>query len=83
VVHFYRIRQAQFRDAEILQRQHHKTLASIRAANFHYQLIIEEIQYFPERNFDKILMLRLAYTPFIKRSENVFIIGATGCGKKE
>jgi DNA replication protein DnaC len=72
---------AQLVDAEMLQRQHHKTVASIRAAKFRYQAIIEEIQYLPERNLDKNLMLRLADTAYIKRAENVFITGATGCGK--
>eukprot|EP01036_Dinobryon_divergens_P034521 gene34521-44617_t len=72
---------AQLVDAEMLHRQHQKTVASIRAAKFRYQAIIEEIQYLPERNLDKNLMLRLADTAFIKRAENVFITGATGCGK--
>jgi DNA replication protein DnaC len=72
---------AELVDAEMLQRQHQKTVASIRAAKFRYQAIIEEIQYLPERNLDKNLMLRLADTAFIKRAENVFITGATGCGK--
>ncbi|WP_305952314.1 ATP-binding protein [Emticicia oligotrophica] len=72
---------AQLVDAEILQRQHQRTVASIRAAKFRYQAVIEEIQYLPERNLDKNLMLRLTDTTFIKRAENVFITGATGCGK--
>jgi DNA replication protein DnaC len=74
---------AQIVDAEMLQRQHQKTVASIRAAKFRYQAVIEEIQYLPERNLDKNLMLRLADTAFIKRAENIFITGATGCGKSD
>ena len=72
---------AQLLDAEHLERLNRKTLACIRAAHFRYQAIIEEIQYLPQRGLDKNLLSRLADTSFIKRSENVFITGATGCGK--
>jgi DNA replication protein DnaC len=43
--------------------------------------MIEQIQYLPNRGLDKNLIARLADTDFIKRAENVFITGATGCGK--
>ena len=72
---------AQLLDAEHLERLNRKTLGCIRAAHFRYQAIIEEIQYLPQRGLDKNLLSRLADTSFIKRSENVFITGATGCGK--
>jgi DNA replication protein DnaC len=72
---------AQLIDAEMLHRQHQKTVASIRVAKFRYQASIEEIKYLPERNLDKNLVLRLSDASFIKRAENVFITGATGCGK--
>jgi len=72
---------AQLLDAEHLERLNRKTLACIRSARFRYQAMVEEIQYLPQRGLDKNLLLRLADTSFIKRSENVFITGATGCGK--
>jgi len=72
---------AQLLDAEHLERLNRKTLACIRSARFRYQAMVEEIQYLPQRSLDKNLLLRLADTSFIKRSENVFITGATGCGK--
>ena len=68
-------------DAEYLERLNKKMLSCIRAARFRYQAIVEEIQYLPQRGLDKNLILRLADTSFIKRGENVFITGATGCGK--
>ena len=67
--------------AEVDHRQHRKMQASIKYAKFRYQAAIEEIEYLPERNLDKNLILRLADTSFIKRGENVLITGATGCGK--
>ncbi len=72
---------AQLVESESLHRQHHRTLAAIKAAKFRYQAAIEEIQYLPERNLDRNLMLRLAESRFIAKGENVFITGATGCGK--
>jgi DNA replication protein DnaC len=67
--------------AEAEHRQHRKMQTSIKQAKFRYQAAIEEIEYLPERNLDKNLLLRLADTSFIPRHENVLITGATGCGK--
>ncbi|TDE09378.1 IS21-like element helper ATPase IstB [Dyadobacter psychrotolerans] len=67
--------------AEQEHRQHRKMQTAIKQAKFRYQSAVEEIEYQPERNLDKNLMLRLADTSFITRSENVLITGATGCGK--
>ena len=67
--------------AEADHRQHRKMQASIKYAKFRYQAAVEEIEYLPERNLDKNLILRLADASFIKRGENVLITGATGCGK--
>ena len=72
---------AQLLDAEYLERANRKTESYIRAAHFRYQAMIEQIQYLPQRGLDKNLIARLADTDFIKRAENVFITGATGCGK--
>ena len=72
---------AQLLDAEYSERANRKTESYIRAAHFRYQAMIEQIQYLPQRGLDKNLIARLADTDFIKRAENVFITGATGCGK--
>ena len=67
--------------AEYEHRQHRKMQAAIKQAKFRYQSAVEEIEYQPERNLDKNMILRLADTSFITRGENVLITGATGCGK--
>ena len=72
---------AQLVEAEALERNHRKMLATTKAAKFRYQASIEEIDFAAQRNLDKNTILRLADTAFIKRSENVLITGATGCGK--
>ena len=68
-------------EGEVLERQNRKTIAAIRAARFRYQASLEEIEYLPERNLDKNLVVLLSDMQFIKRSENVLISGATGSGK--
>jgi DNA replication protein DnaC len=72
---------ATFIEAEVLERQARKTLATVRAARFRYQASLEEIEYLPERNLDKHLLLQLWDTAFVKRGENLLITGATGSGK--
>ncbi len=67
--------------AENEHRQHRKMQSAIKQAKFRYQAAVEEIEYLPERNLDKNLILRLADTSFIARAENILITGATGCGK--
>lgn len=71
----------QLMQAEYEERQHRKMQASIKYAKFRYMAAVEEIEYLPDRNLDKNLMLRLSDTRFITRSENVLITGSTGCGK--
>jgi DNA replication protein DnaC len=68
-------------EAECLERNHRKMMSTIRAAKFRYQASVEEIEFVPQRNLDKNTIMRLADVAFIKRSENVLITGATGCGK--
>ena len=72
---------AQLTDAEYEYRQQRKTQMAIRAARFRYTASLEELHYADGRNLDKTAILRLADCRFIDRSENIFLTGATGCGK--
>lgn len=72
---------AQLTDAEHEYRQQRKTQMAIRAARFRYMASLEELHYTDGRNLDKTAILRLADCRFIDRSENIFLTGATGCGK--
>jgi DNA replication protein DnaC len=72
---------AQLTDAEHEYRQQRKTQMAIRAARFRYTASLEELHYTDGRNLDKTAILRLADCRFIDRSENIFLTGATGCGK--
>ena len=79
---FFLPKNTQFQLNNHLERANRKTESYIRAAHFRYQAMIEQIQYLPQRGLDKNLIARLADTDFIKRAENVFITGATRCGKR-
>lgn len=72
---------AQLTDAEHEYRQQRKTQMAIRVARFRYSASLEELHYSPNRNLDKTTILRLADCGFIDRAENIFLTGATGCGK--
>jgi DNA replication protein DnaC len=72
---------AQLLDSEYEYRNHRKTELSIRKARFRYQASIEEVHCSATRNLEPGQWIRLADGSFISRNENVFITGATGCGK--
>jgi DNA replication protein DnaC len=68
-------------DSEYEYRHHRKTELSIKRARFRYQASIEEVHCAPVCNLEPSQWIRLADGSFIDRHENVFITGATGCGK--
>ena len=68
-------------DAEWTDRANRKIDRLIKSARFRYSASIEDINYAPDRNLDKNIVLRLANCQFIDRGENLIITGATGVGK--
>lgn len=67
--------------AEIEHRDHNKTQKYLKASRLRYDAVPEEIFCTPERGITREQILRLSDGQFIRRSENVLITGATGCGK--
>jgi DNA replication protein DnaC len=67
--------------AEWEDREARKIRRHLKAARFRYHAAIEEISYNPGRNLDKTMMTRLTDCSFIKRHENILIVGPTGVGK--
>lgn len=68
-------------EAETDYRQQRHYEMALKAARFRYQASVAEVICSAARNLDQALFLRLAEGSFISRGENVFITGATGCGK--
>lgn len=72
---------AQLVESEAHYREHRRYETLLKAARFRYQASVAEVICSAARNLDQALFLRLAEGSFIHRGENVFITGATGCGK--
>lgn len=68
-------------DSELQNRAHRRTQMLLRLSKLRYQASLQEIIFEPARNITKVQISQLADCAFIDRSENLFITGATGCGK--
>ena len=68
-------------EAEYNDRQTRKMNRLIKAARFRYMATIEQINYAPQRNLNKNLIIRMAEGNYLDRKENILITGATGAGK--
>lgn len=69
-------------DAEVDSQRAHKIERLIRNAHFtESKASVTQIKYYPDRHLDKEQILNLATNEYIKKHENVLIIGATGAGK--
>ena len=68
-------------DAEIQNRSHKRTQMLLRLSKLRYPASLQEISYKKNRNLEKEQIAKLADCSFIERAENLFITGATGCGK--
>ena len=67
-------------DSEWDDRYNRKFNRTVYAARFRYKASVEQIT-FDDNRVDKNQVLRLADCEFIKRKENIIIIGSTGIGK--
>jgi DNA replication protein DnaC len=67
--------------AEWDERYNRRLQRLITRARFRYQANMEQINYSAKRELDKTMMLRLSSCDWIKKKQNIIIIGATGLGK--
>jgi DNA replication protein DnaC len=72
---------AQLTEAERLNRTQYKMQLYLKLSKLRYAATLEELSFGMERNLHKEHTLQLADCSFIDRSENILIVGATGCGK--
>ena len=68
-------------NAELQNRAHRRTQMLLRLSKLRYRTSLQDIVYKPDRNLNKETIAQLADCSFIERAENIFITGATGCGK--
>ena len=72
---------AQLTEKEALYRSEKRTQMYLRLSKLRYAASIEEINCSKERNLTSEQLSMLADCSWIRRSENILITGATGCGK--
>ena len=72
---------AQLAQSELLDRNDRKTKLLLKFSRLRYDAMLENIEYNKNRNLSKESILQLMDCSWIKRSENILITGATGCGK--
>jgi DNA replication protein DnaC len=68
-------------DAEMQNRAYKRTQMLLRLSKLRYTATLQEIVFDKGRNLTKAQIAQLADCAFIDRAENLFITGATGCGK--
>ncbi|MCX6189883.1 MAG: IS21-like element helper ATPase IstB [Bacteroidetes bacterium] len=72
---------AQLAQSELLDRNDRKTKLLLKFSRLRYEAMLENIDYKKDRNLSKDSILQLMDCSWIRRSENILITGATGCGK--
>lgn len=68
-------------EAEWNDRYHRRLNRLIKNARFRYSAHLSDIDYGVQRGLDKALLQRLAQGDFIRRAQNIIILGPTGVGK--
>ena len=69
-------------DLEHSRRKNNKLQRLIKSANFrNASASIEDIEYHPDRNLDKNLILKLASGTYLEEHHNIILMGASGNGK--
>jgi DNA replication protein DnaC len=68
-------------DSEASARENRKLNRLLKSARFRYQAFYEDIDFRPTRELDKGLFASLASCEWVRRRQNILLIGATGTGK--
>ena len=72
---------AMLAEAEEEQRTVQRTQLYLKLAKLRYSAYVEQVNCKPERGLSSEQLIRLSDCSYIKKSENILITGATGCGK--
>jgi len=68
-------------DAELQSRSTKRTSMLSRLSKLRYKASLHDIKYEKQRNLSKQKMASFSDCAFVSRGENIFVTGATGCGK--
>lgn len=68
-------------DGEAEHRNQHRSMRNLRRSKLRYDAAIEEVICSPERNLTKETIIKLSDCSFVKKGQNILIVGPTGCGK--
>ena len=69
-------------EAESLSRKNNLLQRLIRQANFNQSCAaIENIQYLEERKLNREFLIKLATNQYVKHTQNIILVGASGAGK--
>ncbi len=68
-------------EAEDEYRNHHRSIRNLRRSKLRYDATIEEIICNAERNLSKETLIKLSDCSYVKKAQNILIVGSTGCGK--
>lgn len=68
-------------DAEAENRNLNRSTRNLRRSKLRYDATIEEVICTPERNLSKEIIIKLSDGSFVKKGQNILIVGKTGCGK--
>lgn len=68
-------------EAEASYRAHQRTQLYLRLSKLRYHATIEQVNCTPGRGISQEQLITLSDCTFIEKSENILIVGSTGCGK--
>jgi len=68
-------------DREVTRRENGRLQRSLKAARFHLNACVEDLDLSPARGLDRRLVLDLAQGEWVRRHLNVIVLGPTGAGK--
>lgn len=68
-------------EAEEQHRKDHRAMRNLKRSKLRYDATLEDVICSTERNLSKDVIIKLSDCSFVKKSENILIVGASGTGK--
>jgi len=68
-------------DQECLRRQNNRLQRLLKAANFPFPAVLEDLDFSPGRGLERARVLELAQGQWVQNHQHLFVLGPTGAGK--